>query len=724
MIALVLALQLWTLLFVGFFGSELLGAYPGVRIATQLLFVLPLVVWAVLRLRGPHRSLDWAILVALAALMVVSFFSTDMQGSIESVGLAVAYALTFFAMRDLGTAPRLRSAVAVAASYALVFWLVMAAIWWIAEKVTWVSVFGSVPNLESYQVFIWGTANVYPILSLLAVPLLRWQPPGVGRRALIALWAVASVIVIPMSTGRAGWLGIVAALVAYDAFSRWAWVRRAVAWSSARRVLLPAAGVVGVVGLAVAVFVALHVGPIVDSALDGRGPIWREALALFRADPLTGGGPTTYSWLGLTTVPDYTYSVPVRLAHSVPLLTLADGGLVLLFGLIGLVVAFARTARPHLADPRRRTAAAVLVGFAAASFFDDFSSLPAVMAVVITLAAWTIAGPATAVSSRRRAILPLALAASALLVLPSVIGVDSARVAADAARQAAVAGDWRVAAERFSGATSAYPTDASYQLGLGLALSQLGRSRSAELAYGAARLQSPGDPRPWAALAALTDDPAARVRLLQEAARRTVLDPTFSFLLGRALDAAGRPADAIHAYAVAVAIDRSLIRTFSGERRAAVEAGVDTVLDEIAPGAALGPDDVRWDLALADDRLPPDMGPAWRAVYFAERGADDDARAAAAQAAAQDPYGQTTLRALQAVARLTCDKPRYDALTGWIGQVREPSTAALSVIREHTYREEALSSYQPPSAERLPPVRAWPWSLIGDPPACPGWTAP
>jgi O-antigen ligase len=722
MIVLVLALQLWTLLFVGFFGSELLGTYPGIRIAAQLLFVLPLLAWAVLRLRGPRRALDWAVLAALAALLVVSAFSADVQGSLESVGLALAYALTFFAMRDLGAVPRLRSAVAVAATFALVFWLLMAAAWWVAEKVAWVSVFGSVPNLESYQVFIWGTANVYPVLSLLAVPLLRWQPPGAGRRVLIGLWAIASVLVIPMSTGRAGWLGILVAVVAYDFLSGWAWVRGAVAWCRARRVLLPVAALVGAVALVVAVFVALHVGPIVDSALDGRGPIWREALALFGADPLTGGGPSTYSWLRLTTVPDYTYSVPVRLAHSVPLLTLADGGLVLVAGLLALVAVFARAARPHLADPRRRTAVAVLVGFAAASFFDDFSSLSAVMAVVVALAAWTVAEPLPAVTGRLGFVLPVALAAAGLLVLPSIIGVDSARVAADAGRQAAVAGDWPLAAHEFAGATDAYPTDAGYQLGLGLALSETGGA--AAPAYGAARTQSPGDPRSWAALAALTDDPVVHIPLLEEAARRTVLDPTFSFELGRALDAAGRPAAAIHAYAVAVAIDRSLITTFSGEQRAAVEAAVDAVLDEIAPQAALGPDGVRWDLALADDRLPPDMGAAWRAVYLAMHGSADDARAAATQATAGDPYSRTTLLALQAVARLTCDKPRYDAITTWVGEPVATRSATLTIIREHTYRENALSSYQPPSAEPMPAAAAWPWSLIGDPPACPGWSTP
>ncbi len=67
---------------------------------------------------------------------------------------------------------------------------------------------------------------------------------------------------------------------------------------------------------------------------------------------------------------------------------------------------------------------------------------------------------------------------------------------------------------------------------------------------------------------------AERIRLLTEAARRTVLDPSYSLLLGQALwTAAGRTADATHAYAIAVAIDRQLIARAvpRGDPRQAVE---------------------------------------------------------------------------------------------------------------------------------------------------------
>jgi tetratricopeptide (TPR) repeat protein len=598
-----------------------------------------------------------------------------------------------------------------------------------------------VPNLESNQVFIWGTANVFPVLSMLAVPFLRWQPAGTGRRVLVGVWAVASVVAIPLSAGRAGWLGIVAALVVYDWLSGSSWARRLRGWLSARRLMAIVSGVGLLAVLAVAVFVVTHFTEVLDSALDGRGPIWQQAVAIFASDPLTGGGPSTYSWLRLEHVPAFTDPIPVRLAHSVPLLTLADGGLILAGACVGLLVVFARSVRPFVGDPQRRTAVATLIGFVAASCFDDFSSLPAVIAIVVTLAGWTVAStvPAPArVQSLNSSvewwrnplgptlILPVALVVIGVVAIIPVIGVDRARVAAASAREAAVSGDWKTAATQFSTATDAYGTDAGYWLGLGLASAHLGSPETAELAYERARALSPGDPRGWGAVATLSHSPSERVSLFQRAAEGSINDPAYAFLLGRALESSGSATAAIHAYAIAVAIDRQLINALAGDQRRAVEAEVGPVMTGTLSSPSLSVTAARWDLALADRDIPSDMAPAWRALALAQRGASSDARAAASLAQAAAPYDATTLRGLQAVARLTCDAPRYAAITELIGESRSPR-GSLRVVRDHTYREDMLSSYLPPApddlpdADALPPARAWPWGLIGDPPACPDW---
>jgi tetratricopeptide (TPR) repeat protein len=724
------ALQIWTFAFVGFFGTELLGTYPELRIAAQILFVVPLLAWAVWRLRGPRTRLDWAVLAGLAVLLVVSVTSHDRQGSLESVGLAIAYALGFWMLTDVAQVPRLRTAMAVGATYALILWLLMADAWWLQEKVAWIQVFGSMPNLESNQVFIWGTTNVFPVLSLLAVPLLRWQPSGTPRRVLVGMWAAASVVAIPLSQGRAGWLGLVAAGIAYEWLSRWRLSRQLITGLRARRLLVPAGAVAGLAVIAGMVLVVSRAGSLLDAALDGRGQLWTQATAIFAASPLVGGGPATYSWLRLEHVPAYTYNVPARLAHSVPLLTLADGGLLLAVGFGALLVTYVATARRLADQPQRRTGLAILIGFAVASCFDDFSSLPAVMGLMVAIAAWTIA-PETAAQpglraprpAIRLAALPVAVGIVGVLSLPSVLGVDVARTEAAAGRDAAVAGDWQQAADRFASATSAYGTDAGYWLGLGLADAQLGRTDAARMAYGEARDVSSGDPRGWGGLAALARSPNERQELWAEAAKRSVADPTYALQLGRADIALNRGDDAQRAYGIAVALDRSVIHQFDGDpalRTSVTDAAV-AFAAHMGAQAALSPQAVRDDLALAMGASPE--GSAWKAIALAKGGDAASANQALAVAEDLDPYSQATVRAAEAVAQLSCDRERYDAISGLAGAFRPAVPAQLTIIRDHTYREDMLSSYLPPAAIPLQPEAAWPWSLIGDPPPCPGWPA-
>ena len=728
-----LLLQVWIVAFVGFFGSELAGAYPGIRVAAQVLFVAPLAVWGILRLRGPRDPLDWAVLGAMGALIVVSLASVDRQGSLETVGLALGYALAFWASRALAARPDLRRAAAVAVSYALVFWLVMTAIWWIAEKVGWIADFGTVPNLESHQVFIWGTANVIPVLTLLAIPFLFAQPASVARTSLITLWALASVVTVPLSAGRAAWLGFLAAAIAYEGMSGWRRARAVARWLRTRRLLLAAEAVTIVAGLGVLALLLTRGQTLILDNLSDRFQIWTQALGIFAADPLTGGGPSTYSWLRLTHVPDYTFAVAVRLAHDVPAETLADGGLVLVAGFATLLATFFVAGFRHRPDPWQRLTLAVLMGFGTASLLDDFSSLPAVMVLVVALAAWTVAGPPHEEPAPprppARLLAPTAILVIGVLVLPSVIGVDTARTVAAAGRASAVGGAWLDAAAQFQSATQAYPTDAGYWLGLGLARWELGDSAGATNAYAEALRLSPGDPRPYGALAALTADPARRVALLKQASELTMTDPQYAFRMGDALMAQGKRADGVKAYALAITVDSELAGTFVGGG----DASARPPLADIAPVAestatALGeqdinihPDKVTWDVGLAEGTLPADAGAAWHAVALASRGNVDAARAALGQAEQTNPFEVHTEDALLYVAERSCDRTTYDRLINAMGAYAPHRTSGVAEVREHVYREASLGSYQPLSPWPLPPDQRWPTLLIGAPPACPGW---
>lgn len=726
MMLLALGLQVWAFVFVAFAGSELLGAEPGLRVAVQVAWVAPVATWAALRLRGSITPLDWSILAALTALAVVSLASVDVQGSLESLGLAIAYALTFWTMRAVGSVQRLRSATAVGVSYALTLWLVMAAVFWIVEKVDWFTATGTIPPLESAQVFIWGTTNAFPIMVLLALPFIAWQRPGVARSALFVIWAVASVIVVPLSMGRAGWIGVAVAVVALEPLTGWPVSRQVIARLRARSVLVGVAAVAGAAVLVLGVIVGP--GVLADGVGGDRARIWSQALAIFGADPLTGGGPATFSWLRLAHVPDYAYAVPVRLAHNVPLLTLADGGLLLATAFGAMVAIFVVTAWRAATGQRRRLTLAALIGVGVASMLDDFSSLPALMAAIVTLAAWTVAREdepvVTDTTEPRGWVLPGAVLALALLAMPAVVDVDAARLAAADGRRAAVAGEWDVASQRFTDAVGAYGDTAGYWLGLGLSAWHAGDPGRAAEAYAAAHLRNPFDARAAGALAALDAGSLASRDLLDEAVRHDITDPQYSYRLGAQRWESGQEAASIGAYGLAVAIAPPLIETFTpvggsdGPRRSEVAAAaLEHVrqLDQL-DGYVLRPE-VAWDLGLAAGDLPDDAPAPWRAVDLARNGDTDTALQLARDGLATQPGNPRALQALAAVARMACD-PSTPALERLVGSRVPLRPSEVRDVRDHTYRDQGLGTYQPLAEDPYPPLGAWPWSLIGDAPDC------
>jgi tetratricopeptide (TPR) repeat protein len=297
--------------------------------------------------------------------------------------------------------------------------------------------------------------------------------------------------------------------------------------------------------------------------------------------------------------------------------------------------------------------------------------------------------------------------------------MESARLVAADARQAALADRWTDAEAAFRSAVDRYPGNAGYRMGLGLALARLGRADEALSQYESARDLSPGDARAWGGVAALTEDTDVRAEQLDAASRRTSTDPQYAFRLGVAL--AGTPDRAVDAFALATVLDPSRILVVPAELRSQVEARVPSLVESLSRVIPLDPEAILWDLDLADGTLPADAGPAWRAVAAAESGDWPRAQAALGEAREAAPYASRTLQAATAVARAECDQGAYDAARSVIGVYRPPRTTELAITRDYPYRDQGLGSYQPMDEPPYPAPAEWPWSLVGDPPACPGW---
>lgn len=708
-----LGLQAWIVLFIVFFGAEVVHLEPALRVLTQLLYGLPLAAWALWRLRGPRDALDAGVLVAVLVYASVCLLSRDRTESLGTLAMVVGFSSWFLLMRRVA-AGRLRPSILIAAATGLALTLVFNAYLLIQEKVSTLAAFGAAP-LEGVTTFPWESVNALPILVLLAIPILAWLEPSRARALGVALIAVCAVVVVPISMGRAGWLGLAVVVVGVSA--------RALRTSVPRRAGLA----VGAGAVLIGVIGALAVAPRFVAALgeSGRLLLWDQALRMAAASPLTGFGPGTYSWARLDVAPSSADLLAVRLPHSVPLQTLVDGGLVLVISVtcVGLIYALA-VARGRARNWADALAALCLVGLAAALTLDDFSYLPAITALGVTIGAFLVPleDPVAARPGVARWVAPTVLATLAVVSLPSTVTVDSARAAAQEGRTALVAGDYDGAVAAFTRATAAHPENGGYWLGLGMAADSTGQSPLAISSYERATVVSPGDPRGFGGLAALGADGSAAA--LRAAAQRTLGDPRWSVLLGMELASSGDAEGATDAWSRSVALRPGVLRSLPFEGTGVeMHAVADQALAVLAGG--LRPSSVQtvqaqWDILLAIDRLPDDAGPAWRAIEAARSGDLDAAIDLAQVAIDQAPYAALGYQARAAVAAFACDlASEQDALAleaRALGAFGLPP-AEPSIRREFVYREASLGPTQPLGSGPELSVEQWPWSLV-DRPAC------
>lgn len=705
------ALQLWIVLFLVFFGAEVIHLEPGLRILTQLLFGAPLVAWAALTIRGPVDRLDLAVIGSLVLYALVAVLGRDRTESLGTLGLVTAYAAWFLVIRRLAD-PALRRSVVLAGATGMAVTLAINAYLLLEEKASLLTRFGAAP-VEGVNTFPWESVNALPVLVLLAIPFVAWLEPGALRSAIGTVVAGSALVVVPLSMGRAGWLGL--GVVALLVVGWWA------------RTRMPRGRRLAVGGLAtLGAMAAFLIGaPRFVTALEesGRLLLWQQGINLVGRSPLVGSGPGVYSWVRLEVPPSEADLVAVRLLHNVPLQTAADGGLLLVLGLLLAVAAWiAVVIRRSTWGPSDGLALAALIGFGVALSLDDFSYLPA-----ITAAAVTVAGLLTPIGSGARPIgsrwLPLAtLVIGALISLPGIVGVDIARSASQEGRTAMVEDRPEDAVVAFQRATAAHPESGGAWLGLGMALAYADDHDAAADAYRRATEVAPGDPRGYAALAALVPEEA--IQALQEAAERTTGDPTYAVLLGEYLADAGALDAATHAWAEALALRPSVLSQLPFDetglsRDAVVTKARMILLDGLHP-AAFENQAALWDIGLGVGELPAGAGAAWQAVAAALSDNFDAAAELADAAVAEAPWIARGYQARAAVAAMRCDSSAEAEAIAQEGVARggyQPPAPEPAARREFIYREASLGPSQPPGATAMASER-WPWSLIARP-ECP-----
>jgi thioredoxin-like negative regulator of GroEL len=355
---------------------------------------------------------------------------------------------------------------------------------------------------------------------------------------------------------------------------------------------------------------------------------------------------------------------------------------------------------------------------------DDLSYLPAVTALLILLAAWSIpmAPPTAPQPARLRGFaIPVVVLLVSAITLPAVLSMTGARLVAASGRQAAVAGEWGDARLAFEAAVRLHPADAQLWMSVGLSGARTGDADGAVDAYTRAREISPGDPRPWGALAALTHDRPATFRLLDEAARRSN-DPRYAFRLGTALLQEGRQDAAARAFAIGTALLPDWFASIPRELWPGVREALPDAIRAVGSVGGHRPEEALWNSGLVGGELPPEADLPWQAVADA---ADGDVAAAwelFAEAKDREPQSARVDQAASAIALLGCDRDAYVAAEARLASRRPELQEGSHPVREGragVYREPELGDYQPLTGRSVPEPPPWPLGLI-EVPDC-GW---
>jgi len=706
-------LQLWVILFVGAAGT-MLASSAQVRPIVHLVWVLPVLIWAMRARPALPATVAWAIAGVLAAYGITSLASRVPWMSLETAGFAAAAAALFVVSAAMSRATRTYVARAVVTAVAA--WLAVLVVAWSAEALAWMVEAGWPPPAEPTRSYVWLVGNSIPVLVLLALPFIRWLGSDPLDRWLARLLVVVAVPAVMLSGGVIGIAGVLVAIGVYLVLP----VIRT------RRRLLIAAG-----AAAVAIAAVLAVGgdlPLPSTA-EARLAVWEQGARMLASDPLTGTGPGTTALVRREFVEPHAAAVLTDHLHSVPVQAAAEGGALLLAALAVAVVAWASSfwrARGAQSD-RGRLVISCLAGVAVTFLADSFFDIPVVVALLVTVAAWSITGegavPRTGGTALRA--LRLGIAGLALLSVIPVVSADGARLVAASGRAEARAGDWPTALERFESAVRWNPANPLYRLAAGEAAERLGRRELALERFSEATAMAPGDGRAWGALAGVTSDPGRRITLLTTAAQRADGDPQFALRLAHELEAAGRLADATRAYAEAVALQPDLMALLpetDGDRvsRTAVAAQLPETLAALSEAARLDADAIRWDLELLIGELDVHAPAAWQAVDAARDGDLRSADARLAEARDASPTDARTWQAAAFVASVRCsaeDATRALRLESLLLSSHVFQSDERLRGWERMYREPGLGDFQPEGV--APADERWPSPLVPPGASCP-----
>lgn|SRR5574341_673158 len=355
----------------------------------------------------PRTPFDGPIAAYLLAATLATTFAGDPRVSLEHLWQIGVHALLFYIIVDLMRTYRPR-VVLEPVFFASCIVVIMG----LFEFASWYFGWGWLPQFREGWFEIGGLADpMPPVIYRLTVTLIvsTWLagylavliPVGLAwgllsrkrdTRMASLLWLAGALVVEGLSFSRGGIVSLGVSLPALGALSLVSLPdarSRLKGWLRDWRVLAAGAGVLVIIG----VFAAGWLGRDVSGHLAGdvaRRDLWRSAIEIGLADPLTGAGPGGYG-RALRAVRDPQipgnrdhYGSP----HSIPLHVWAETGIpgtlaVIWMVVVGLRTGYWRWRDAESAADRIRVASvcAALLGYSAHNLFDTLLGLPNILPV-------------------------------------------------------------------------------------------------------------------------------------------------------------------------------------------------------------------------------------------------------------------------------------------------------------------------------------------------------
>ena len=427
-----------------------------VRVFQHIFVTIILSIWIIRRLlhkRGlPPTPLNPVLFLGMVVWFASALVSPDPRMALENLWFPITNLMLFFVMIDLlqtgqerlliGTQFLLAALIVLLAGFQLGSWFFG---WGFATpSIGWASVLGgdilvplTLPRLfVPLGVSTWLAAYTAPAAIVAGV----WGL-SVQRGMRHALWflAVSLVLVMLLTESRGGWISLGAGAAVFLVLQL---LSNPSLQKIVRRYATPLLiAAVVIVAASALVLIRVSADPGHSSGDVLRFNLWQGALEIAHDHPVLGVGPGLFAEV-YRLYRDPTY-VDDRLgtAHNFYLNSLAENGIVggviaLILGII-LLQTWWKLRRSADTEVRRLQldgALAALVGFAAQSFFDTFTTTPLVL-LALGLTAYCVTRPRSRLDPPLKGNIPAAIA-SLIIVLAFGLGL----IRSDQAQAAFIAG--------------------------------------------------------------------------------------------------------------------------------------------------------------------------------------------------------------------------------------------------------------------------------------------